>query len=228
MEYFEITPTNGEWHIEGFPDAAKVFRLEGQQAKRLADLALHQNDLNFALECLEGVNLIAKQFHGKEEQLHGLRQGLWYSAIVHCMKCFGDHESRFSLNPKQVFKGNTVDAMEPFEYFKNLRNKHLVHDENSYTQSLPGAILNKKGCDSKIARIVCLSVIGNTLDQNAYTGLHRVITVALERVNQQFEDLCSLVTSELESVPYDELLSREAIVYSAPKTEEISRPRSTP
>jgi len=228
MEYFEIISTSGEFQIQGFPDAEKVFKLKGQKAKRLADLALHQNDLNFALGCLEGVNLIAKQFHGQEEQLHGLRQGLWRSAIVHFMKCFGGNEARFSLNPKQIYEGNTADAMEPFKYFKALRNKHFVHDENSYTQSLPGAILNKKGCDVKIAKIVCLSLIGDTLDQNNYTGLHRVITVAIEWVNERFENLCGVLTSELEAIPYDELLSRDAIVYSAPKIEEISRPRSTP
>ena len=225
MEYFEITPTNGEGHIEGFPDAAKVFKIEGHKAKRLADLALHQSDLNFALEYLEGVNVIAEQFHGKDDKLHSLRQGLWFSAIGYFMKCFSDHASRFSLNPQQLYKGETADAMEPFKYFKDLRNKHFIHDENSYTQSLPGAILNNRGCDSKIAKIVCLSLIGNTLDQNNYTGLHRVITVALDWVNGRFEDLCGVLTSELEVTPYDELLSREEIVYSPPKIEEIGKKR---
>lgn len=220
MEHFEITPTNGEWHIEGFPDAAKVFRLEGQKAKRLADLSLHHGDLHFVLECLNGINLLA-------DKPNMLRQGLWYSAIVHFMKCFGGRSSRVSLDPNSVYKGDK-DWKEPFQYFKSLRNKHIVHDENSYTQSLPGAILNKREGDHKIAKIICLPTIGNTLDQNAYTGLHQLTTVALEWVDEKFEDLCNLLTLELEAVPYDELLSREAIVYSPPKIEEINRPRNTP
>jgi len=40
-----------------------------------------------------------------------------------------------------VYKGDT-GAIEPFKSFESLRNKHLVHDENSYAQCLPGAIMH--------------------------------------------------------------------------------------
>ena len=40
-----------------------------------------------------------------------------------------------------MYKGDT-GAIEPFKSFESLRNKHLVHDENSYAQCLPGAIMH--------------------------------------------------------------------------------------
>lgn len=48
MEYFPIKQTENGLHIEGFPDAVKVIRIDGPQSKRLADLALHKADLEFA------------------------------------------------------------------------------------------------------------------------------------------------------------------------------------
>jgi hypothetical protein len=153
MEYFPITKTAQGFHIEGFPDAVKVLGISGPKSRRLADLALHKSDLDFALECLTAINQVA-------EEPYIIRQALWRSAIVHFIKCFSESESRFSLNPKQVYK-NDPGASEPYRYFDSLRNKHLIHDENSYAQCLPGAVLNKKGMDHKIAKIVCLSVIGD-------------------------------------------------------------------
>ena len=220
MEDLGFKQTKEEIQIEGFPDAVKIVQITGEKAKHLADLTLHRADLKFAIGCLEGINLLT-------EKLKWLRQGLWHSAIVHFMKCFGGHESRFSLNPKKVYKGNQV-ARVVFENFKNLRNKHLVHDENSYAQSHPGAILNKKDCDHKIAKIICVAFVSITLDQVAYSNLHSSITHALKWVEEQIEDLCNFLTSELEAVPYDDLFSRKEIVYSPPKVEEIGKPRATP
>ena len=70
-----------------------------------------------------------------------VRQGLWRSAVEHCMKCFSSSEARSKLNPKKVFKGDP-EALEIHEYFRNLRNKHIAHDENAYSQCIPGAVLN--------------------------------------------------------------------------------------
>ena len=112
MEHFSITKTAEGFHIEGFPDAVKVLRLTGPKSQRLADLALHRADLDFALECLEAIN------HQPEEP-YLMRQALWRSAVVHFMKCFGRSESRFSLDAKNVYKGD-ADASDPFEFFESL------------------------------------------------------------------------------------------------------------
>ena len=121
-------------------------------------------------EKYEGTVTDGKSTSQLPEEPHVLRQAMWRSAIVHSIKCFGQSESRFSLDPKKIYKCDT-GAFKPYEYFESLRNKHLVHDENSYAQCLPGAVLNKKGMDRKIAKIVCLSVIGHTLSQDNYSLL---------------------------------------------------------
>ena len=218
MEHFSITKTAQGFHIEGFPDAVKVLRITGQKGRRLADLALHEADLDFTLEFLAALNQVP-------EEQYMLRQALWRSAIVHFIKCFGQSESRFSLDLKNVYKGDT-GAFEPFEYFQSLRNKHLVHDENSYTQCLPSAVLNKKGMDYKIAKIVCLSVIGDTLDQENYSNLHLLATRAREWVVAQFDELCKVLTSELERKSYDELLALDGITYTVPGADDVHKSRA--
>ena len=217
MEHLSITKTAQGFRIEGFPEAVKVLRISGPKSRRLADLALHRSDLDFALECLTAVNQVA-------EQPYVLRQALWRSTIVHFIKCFGESESRFSLDPKKVYKGDT-GSFEPYRYFNSLRNKHLVHDENSYAQCLPGAVLNKKDMDHKIAKIVCLSVIGDTLSQDNYSNLHLLVTRAREWVVAQFDELCAVLTSELEAKPYDELFALDGITYTPPGADDVHKAR---
>jgi hypothetical protein len=218
MEHFDIKKTPEGFHIEGFPDAVKIIRIDGPKARRLADLALHRADLDFSLQCLEEINRAP-------EQPHILRQALWRSAVVHYVKCFSENESRFSLDPSTVYKGDS-GAMEPYKYFDSLRNKHLVHDENSYAQCLPGAILNRKDIDYKIAKIVCLSVIGDTLEQANFSNLHQLISRAREWIVGQFDELCNVLAAELESESYEVLFERQGITYSTPGPDEVHLKRN--
>ena len=219
MEYFTITKTDDGFHIEGFPDAVKVIRLVGPKAKRLSHLALHKHDLDFALGCLEKINSV------KGEPV--IRQALWRAAIVYFAKCFGHNQSRLTLDPEKVYQGD-ADGQTVFEYFFDLRNKHIVHDENSFAQSLPGAVLNKRGLNQKIAKIVCLDVLADTLHQEAYSGLHLLITRAREWVTRQFDELCNVLTRELEAADNDDLIQREGITYIPYKHPEVGTPKIQP
>jgi len=218
VEQFEIKKVDNEFHIEGFPDAVRVIRLDGHKAKRLADFALHRSDLAFAMACLEGINQISA-----EQPV--LREGLWRSAIVHLMKCYGRNDSRFNLDVNSVLKGD-LDGKEVFKFFRNLRNMHLVHDSNAYAQCLPGAILNKEGMDCKIAKITCTSFHGQTLDHGSYGNLHLLIKRSMEWVVKKFDALCVELTAELEAVPYQELIKRDSVTYWPPKLEEIDKKRT--
>ena len=218
MEYFSITKTDEGFHVEGFPNAVKVLRISGPKAKRLSNLALHKDDLDFALECLEAINRTTERI---------VRQALWRSAIVHFAKCFGQSQSRFALDPEKVYKGDH-DGLTVFEYFRDLRDKHIVHDENTYSQCLPGAVLNQKEAGHKIEKIVCLSVIADTLHQDAYADLHLLITRAREWVISQFDTLCNVLTTDLESASYGDLINREGITYTPYKTTEVAITRDKP
>jgi hypothetical protein len=220
MERFSITKTDSGFHIEGFPEAVKVFAIEGLQSKRLADLALHKTDLEFAAECLKAINQVS-------DKPRVLRKALWRAAITNYMKCFGNSQARSQLSAEKIYKGNEP-ALTAFNYFKNLRNKHFVHDENSYAQSIPGAILNRREKPYKIEKIVCLSAIAETLSQNNYSNLHLLVQTTKAWVISKFDILCETLTKELEAQSYDDLLNRKAITYRAPAIDEIKNNRNTP
>jgi len=217
MEHLRISQTDLGLHIEGFPDAVKVIRVDGPHAKRLADLALHESDLEFAADCVEAIN------HAPEEPLV-LRQALWRAAIVHFMKCFGGG-ARFQLSEKKVYKGNST-ALTGFGHFKELRHKHFVHDENSYMQSLPGAVLNNGTKPFKIEKIVLVNIIGETLDQEQYSNLRLLIQEARMWVAAQADVLSDLITAHLEAQTYECLLSHDSVKLTPPKVEEIGKRRS--
>lgn len=220
MDDFRITQTPAGFHVEGFPDASKVIRISGPKSRRLSDLALHKSDLDFAAQCLDAINKV-------QDDPSVLRQALWRSAVTHYLKCFGDPGVRFQLDAQSIYNGD-AGALLAFDYFKHLRNKHLLHDENAYAQALPGAILNQRGHPYKIEKIVCLSAIAETLVQGNYSNLHLLIDVAKKWVEQQFGELCDLLTGELERLSYEDLDAREAMIYTAPALDELKVARNAP
>jgi hypothetical protein len=218
MKHFKITKTEEGFHLEGFPDAIKIVALGEHEAKRLADLALHKADLVFADACLEGINNLPT-----EPIIY--REALWRSAIVHFLKCFGNG-ARFQLAAEKIYKKDPPEAMIAFNYFKNLRNKYVVHDEKSYTQSIPGAILNNGEKDYKIEKIVCFSAFGATLEQDNFSNLKLLVQKARAWVEEEFEALANRLTDILERDSYDSLMAREPISYTVPTIDEVNIKRT--
>lgn len=218
MENFEISQRDTGFHIEGFPDAVKVVHIDSPDTARLSDLALHKTDLEFADQCLEAINAVP-------EEPYVLRESLWRSAIIHFLKCFGKSNARSRLKTDDVFQGEPPEAIEAFKYFLSLRDKHLVHDDNSYAQSIPGAVLNDGGKDYKIEKIVCFSASSVTLEQANYSNLKLLIGKALLWVTQEFDHLCEKLTETLELETYATLLAKKDLTYHAPSIDELNKTR---
>ena len=169
MDYLNISKTEKGIRIDGFPEAVKAVRIDSKKSRRFSDMVLHLNDLEFSEECLIALN------NSNIERIFQL--ALWETAILRYMKCFGGNKGRPSqLNYIKVLKGDK-DGQEIFNYFHNLRNKHFVHDENSYTQSIPGAIVNDKNSKNKIAKIVSFAAVGQTLNQINYGNLRKLVEI---------------------------------------------------
>lgn len=221
MEHFNLSKTESEFRIEGAPsDAVKAVRIDGPKAKRLADFNLHKMDLEFAFQCLETINKTP-------EKPLVLRQALWRGAIIHFIKCFGDNRARSQLSAEKIFKADNL-GMVNFNYFRDLRNKHFIHDENSYTQCIPGALLNNGNKDFKVEKIVCFGAIAETLEQNNFSNLDLLIKKARDWVDAEMERFFVDITNELEKESYNNLCLREPIVYKAPSLEEIRENRNSP
>lgn len=129
MKPYSMTSVEGGLSVDAFPDAVKVLKLAGPLARRLSDLTLHRHDLEFADRCLEEINKAPAE-------PPTVREALWRCAVVHYAKCFGHSAARFQLSREKVYKGEPPESKLVFDYFRDLRNKHVVHDENSCAQAV--------------------------------------------------------------------------------------------
>src|SRR5262249_43070251 len=122
-------------HVEGYPDAVALKRIDDPIARQLQGITLHQFDLAFcktALDWLGRIDRLATPL---------IAEALWVSAITRYFKCFGENKARTQLSAKKVLKEHP-GAGDVFGYFQDLRDKHIVHDENPYSQSLVAIALN--------------------------------------------------------------------------------------
>src|ERR1700730_1865336 len=134
MQSFDIKLNEEGLHIEGLPDAVIVVCLEGPKAKQMAHMALHRKDLRFALNSLDAINRVPVS-----DDI--IREALWRSALVSFSKCFVGGSARMPLVKTHVYVNEPTGKIV-FDYFKNLRDKHVIHDENAYSHCLPAAALN--------------------------------------------------------------------------------------
>ncbi|KQW87504.1 hypothetical protein ASC94_29505 [Massilia sp. Root418] len=217
MESLNFIFVDGRFEILGFPDAVKTIALTRQEGKFLADLALHQADLEFALNCLEGIN--------RHPTDAFIQQALWRSAVTHFVKCFSSGARRF-LQPNQVLKGQPEVALWAFNYIKELRNKHLAHDDNSLSQSISGAIINNGKKEFKIEKIFALPIHAETLMAENYSNLKLLCDVVLTWVVNQFDLECDRITAVLEKANHNDLMRRSEPLFSIAKIEDIGISRS--
>lgn len=221
MQAFGFTQTGPDsFRIEGFPDGVKVIGVEGAVARRLGHLALHRSDLEFARECLDAMARLP------EDQ--GLVCGaLWRSAVVHYAKCFGESKK---LQPAQVHKGCPSATHQAFEFFKSLRNKHIVHDENAYNenaykQSAVGAIINGGNKPFKVEKVISLALTFEVHGPENVRNLRLLTERALGWVAQQFDECANLISAQLEKTPYDELAARPALQTQGPTVDDMHKQR---
>lgn len=221
MEYLTISKLGGPgsgFHVEGFPGAVKVATLRGPKARRLAHLALHLNDLLSAERCLTAL---------AKGQVEPVRSALWFTAVVEYMKCFGKSQARFSLVSDVMYAGNPL-ATDAFAFFKAMRHKHYVHDENAFGQALPGAVINGPQCPHKIAKIVTLAARGDIVSQENFTNLSLLVERAQEWVTCQYDELCDSITADLECLSHDELLALADVEYQKPVLDDVGIIRREP
>ena len=217
MHDFKITKIGSSFHIEGFPDAVKVISIDGVHAKLLSDLWLHRHDMRFGKDCLETINKTP-------DSSKIAREALWRTAIILFFKCFGHSASRHKLLFKDVY-GSDEKAKIVFSDMKSLRDKYLVHDDNAYSQSLPGAILNKGNKPFKVDEVACIAFLVESLNQENWNNLYTLVNKALKYIEENLDHTCNIIKKGLEEKPYDELLRLKSITWTTPSPKDIGKTR---
>lgn len=221
MQRFPITLVDGRFHIGGFPDAVKVIAttpLAEGLSRQCADMVLHHSDLKFAQDCLAALSIAQATEPVTAE-------ALWRCAVTHYCKCFGTQgKTRARLPYEKIFPVGL--PQEVHRHFMFLRNKHIAHDENLWTQATPMAILAAAGKTPKIEEVVCTNITAVTREPIGFSNLSSLLAGALSWVESRIDELCEQVKVELEKHPYEVLLAQpDPKPYYAAKAEDVSKPR---
>lgn len=216
---FEVTD-QGILRILDYPDAVKVVDIPPDLGKMLAHCVLHQRDLNFAQQCIQ--ELIDTQ----ASTSNITKQALWHAALIACFKCFGRSHARSKLDPSDIYdEGIQRDV---FDYLKDLRNKHIAHDDNDIAQALSGAIVASKESGRKVEDAFCLATYGDTLTPEDLNNLRLIVQAAAQWVDERIEREAEAIVNELRTWDYDAILNLPQMVWTKPTVESVHVTRATP
>lgn len=210
----DVTVSEGHLHIEGYPDAVALKRIDTPIARQLQSIALNQSDLMFCRDALKEITRL------KRAESKVAVEGLWIAAIARYFKCFGGNKSRSQLSAKAILKGYP-GADTVFVYFQDLRDKHIVHDENSLTQAFVGVVVNDVGAPYKVADIISLAINAFTVDDAHLTQLIQLVDVTLSWVDAKRDELHHKLGHEYEQWSRQELLALPDIQFTAPTSQAI-------
>jgi hypothetical protein len=154
-----------------------------------------------------------------------VRVALWRFAVNDFFKCFKRSASRKKLSADEVFQSDT-EGRKIFKHYEDLRDKHIAHDENAYSQCMAGAILNKVNSKDGIAEIISPVFTTQTFDQSAYSNIKLLCEKTISWVEVEYDKVAFKIKTELEQIPYQELLKQDMIVYRAPTPNEVSGNRN--
>jgi hypothetical protein len=206
VQRYEVKLVGDKFHVEGFPDAVKLISISDlapNRSRELSNTASCRLDLIFAKACID----FLRTMHAAAPML---QDALWRGAIIYYCKCFAQRGSRRPLPYTKilpVIPDSEVQPREIHKHFLALRNKHIVHDENTWLQVLTGAVVAGPGKGYNIEKVLCTSFQGQTLNDGNFGNLYLLIEHALAWVESRFDTLCDDITEELEKLPRETLLS---------------------
>jgi len=204
--------------INGFPDAVQVVEIKSRGAARARDLALHLSDLTFCKGALD-------QIPANPNVVDITHLSLWRCAIYQFYKCFQHSESRANLDSGKVLIGASVEVRENFKFYKNLRNKHLIHDENSNSQVSVIAVLNDGSKPHKIEGVRAMTMQFDDFGAQSVINFKSVVNWALDFVRREFDPLLETIRAELETKSLKELQKLPPPQHTVPTVADVSRPR---
>ncbi len=191
----------------------KLLQLSGPKARTLEEFSLHGHDLTASLQLLEALN--------NKSLSSEVRKGLWYHAITIFYKCFKHSDARRRLWPQVVF-AKRPDLMPAYNFFLNLRDRHIVHDDNPYIKAYVGVIVNKDNNSYTVEEIVNHVAIFDILDESRWRIFYELANYAAEWTEKEKTRLKNLLQIECEKKTSEEFDSLKELAITIPTLNQVS------
>ena len=184
-------------------------------AKRVADLSLHQYDLSFC-------ERILKTYGSKfVDEYDDLTLALWIAVLTKFISCFQGSDARRSLDGCEVYRSD-AKAFEHFKFVMALRNKHIVHDENSHYGANASAWLEQDGDVRQVGTMIIIARIDPTL----VAAMRDLVERAQEHVHVAIGDAGEKLLAEMQAMtPEARAALPKSIYFPLPTDDDIYRNR---
>lgn len=188
--------------------------------KRLKDMWLHWWDLNEAKQSLESMS---------SNNSDVVNRALAQNSIVVFYKCFGKSEFRDnSLKRDKILANYPPEAKDVFDFYKDLRDKFIVHDESRLSQVLTGVILQSNKEYPFVDTFGMVAVVERFKSPEELDGLGsflHLITVAIQWVEAEIDKLSDLIRDQNNEKEMSDFQGFEPLRLSIPTQDEMYQKR---
>jgi hypothetical protein len=208
--WYSVASDGTEWH-----NGLTQVHLTGRIAERVAALSLHHYDMSFC-------ERILKEHHPKFVQdYNDVSLALWIAVLTKFMSCFQSSKARARLDPRNVY-GSNPTALQHFELLLALRNKHIVHDENSHYEAAAFAWLEPSGDVRQVGPMLSVARI----DPELVAAMRLLVAHAQDYIHVAMEDAGQALLEEVQAMTSEERTSLpKGVWFDLPTEDDIKKTR---
>lgn len=188
-------------------------RVEGHLVKQYQAIVLHELDLKFCQICLHAL----KSLDFNKESM--LAEAYWISCITRFFKCFGESKARSKLSASKIFKTN-AESTTDFNYFRALRNKHIVHDENPFSDVLVAVAINAAEQEPSFVEVFASSFTNFTIEVDL-GRLENLVKNAIDWIAERRNQLEEMLNVTYAQWSRERLLALPDLSVTAPNKDDV-------
>ena len=112
--------------------------------------------------------------------------------------------------------------MPAYNFFLNLRDRHIVHDDNPYIKAYVGVYVHKENDAYTVEDVVSSVAIFDILDENRWRVFCELANYAIQWVEKEKTRLKNLLKAECEKKSPQELDSLKELAITIPTLNQVS------
>lgn len=158
-----------------------------------------------------------------------VNRALAQNAIILFYKCFGSSKFRnYPLKDSKILAAYPPEAKKVYEYYKNLRDKYIAHDESRYAQVFTGLILDStKECP--FVDIVSTVAVAETFQgESNHQGLqsfYNLIHASIQWVEAKIDELSDIIKENYKELPGSKFEGFKPLQLTVPGNENMFEKR---
>lgn len=158
-----------------------------------------------------------------------VNRALAQSSIVLFYKCFGSSKFRNnSLNCNKILKSCPPGAKQVFEYYKNLRDKFIAHDESRFAQAYVWGVLDQQKEFPLVDVFGGFSIAETINGKDEITGLasfYGLVLATIQWVNSKINELIDLLCEQYKEKKMEDFQKFEFAKIEVPTQENMFKKR---